>query len=102
MSEDIVKKTNAVFAFNIKGKLNVNYLGENIILEKKVWGNNGTRESGYNGSAKKNNDESFIEQYTWKIEFVYICIFISKNRKWVDKSTTSYDMLDFKSYVKNL
>ena len=22
--------------------------------------------------------------------------------KWADKSTTSYDMLDFKSYIKNL
>ena len=24
------------------------------------------------------------------------------NTKWVDKSTTSYDFLDFKSYIKNL
>ena len=25
-----------------------------------------------------------------------------ENLKWSDKSTTSYDMLDFKSYIKNL
>ena len=44
------------------------------------------------------------EQYEATINLLRSVNFLKGNIfvKWRDKSTTSYDMLDFKSYIKNL
>ena len=50
---------------------------------------------------KRKLEHYYIKTVDIYVFFLFIYLFVFYN-KWPDKSTTSYNMLDFKSYLKKL